>query len=161
MEIHAYLIHCIILILQDVQMHIKEWETDLPSYNLEDFFLYDSSSPDFWFQAITEVGGVLQFYDSDKRFPAWGFGARPIDGPVSHCFNLNGSTSYCEVTSHEYHFFRYLFTIGFLNFVLFLLRSFMMGFYYLRLKESRGLWWLIQMPFSMYHLPDQLYLDQW
>nr|GMD03673.1 protein BONZAI 1-like [Ipomoea batatas] len=40
---------------------------------------------------------VLQFYDSDKRFPAWGFGARPIDGPVSHCFNLNGSTSYCEV----------------------------------------------------------------
>lgn len=49
------------------------------------------------FQAILEVGEVLQFYDSDKRFPAWGFGARPIDGPVSHCFNLNGSSSYCEV----------------------------------------------------------------
>lgn len=44
-----------------------------------------------------EVGDVLQFYDSDKRFPAWGFGARPIDGPVSHCFNLNGSTSHSEV----------------------------------------------------------------
>lgn len=40
---------------------------------------------------------MLQFYDSDKRFPAWGFGARPIDGPVSHCFNLNGSSHYCEV----------------------------------------------------------------
>jgi hypothetical protein len=40
---------------------------------------------------------VLQFYDSDKRFPAWGFGARPIDGPVSHCFNLNGSNNHCEV----------------------------------------------------------------
>lgn len=48
-------------------------------------------------QAIVELGEVLQFYDSDKRFPAWGFGARPIDGPVSHCFNLNGSSSYCEV----------------------------------------------------------------
>uniref|UniRef100_A0A2P2M5T9 Protein BONZAI 1-like n=1 Tax=Rhizophora mucronata TaxID=61149 RepID=A0A2P2M5T9_RHIMU len=48
-------------------------------------------------QAIVEVGEVLQFYDSDKRFNAWGFGARPIDGPVSHCFNLNGSTTHCEV----------------------------------------------------------------
>lgn len=50
----------------------------------------------YW-QAILEVGEVLQFYDSDKRFPAWGFGARPIDGPVSHCFNLNGSTYQSEV----------------------------------------------------------------
>ncbi|KAL4361769.1 hypothetical protein GQ457_04G014740 [Hibiscus cannabinus] len=48
-------------------------------------------------KAIYAVGEVLQFYDSDKRFPAWGFGARPIDGPVSHCFNLNGSSNYCEV----------------------------------------------------------------
>ncbi|XP_010546102.1 PREDICTED: protein BONZAI 2-like [Tarenaya hassleriana] len=48
-------------------------------------------------RAIVEVGEVLQFYDSDKRFPSWGFGARPIDGPVSHCFNLNGSGTYCEV----------------------------------------------------------------
>ncbi|CAI0548005.1 unnamed protein product [Linum tenue] len=47
--------------------------------------------------AILEVGEVLQFYDSDKRFPAWGFGARPIDGPVSHCFNLNGSNYNHEV----------------------------------------------------------------
>ena len=39
----------------------------------------------------------MQFYDYDKKFPAWGFGARPIDGPVSHCFNLNGSSTYCEV----------------------------------------------------------------
>ncbi|CAD5335575.1 unnamed protein product [Arabidopsis thaliana] len=48
-------------------------------------------------RAIMDVGEVLQFYDSDKRFPAWGFGARPIDAPVSHCFNLNGSSSYSEV----------------------------------------------------------------
>ncbi|KAE8717449.1 Protein BONZAI 3 [Hibiscus syriacus] len=48
-------------------------------------------------KAIYEVGEVLQFYDTDKCFPAWGFGARPIDGPVSHCFNLNGSRNNCMV----------------------------------------------------------------
>ncbi|TYH24229.1 hypothetical protein ES288_A03G075100v1 [Gossypium darwinii] len=48
-------------------------------------------------KAIYGVGEVLQFYDADRRYPAWGFGARPIDGPVSHCFNLNGSSNYCEV----------------------------------------------------------------
>ncbi|KAL4296469.1 hypothetical protein GQ457_12G006610 [Hibiscus cannabinus] len=48
-------------------------------------------------KAIYEVGEVLQFYDTDKCFPAWGFGARPIDGPVSHCFNLNGSSNNCMV----------------------------------------------------------------
>ncbi|KAF5189378.1 Bonzai-like protein [Thalictrum thalictroides] len=47
-------------------------------------------------QAIYEVGEVIQFYDSDKQFPAWGFGGR-TDGVVSHCFNLNGSPSESEV----------------------------------------------------------------
>ncbi|RVW84693.1 Protein BONZAI 3 [Vitis vinifera] len=57
--------------------------------------------PSGWFnayqQAIMEVGEVIQFYDSDRRFPAWGFGGRTIDGTVSHCFNLNGSASGVEV----------------------------------------------------------------
>jgi len=44
-----------------------------------------------------EVGEVIQFYDSDKRFPAWGFGGKTSDGSLSHCFNLNGSASGCEV----------------------------------------------------------------
>ncbi|KAL1562865.1 Protein BONZAI 1 [Salvia divinorum] len=56
-----------------------------------------SGRPNAYQRAILEVGGVVQFYDYDKKFPAWGFGARPIDGPVSHCFNLNGSSTYCEV----------------------------------------------------------------
>ncbi|KAK9748234.1 hypothetical protein RND81_02G044900 [Saponaria officinalis] len=60
-------------------------------------YIDPSGRPNAYQKAIIEVGEVLQFYDSDKRFPAWGFGARPIDGPVSHCFNLNGSTNYCEV----------------------------------------------------------------
>ncbi|GAB2213458.1 hypothetical protein Drorol1_Dr00021503 [Drosera rotundifolia] len=60
-------------------------------------YIDPSGRPNAYQKAILDVGGVLQFYDSDKRFPAWGFGARPIDGPVSHCFNLNGSSNYCEV----------------------------------------------------------------
>ncbi|KAJ7957170.1 Protein BONZAI like [Quillaja saponaria] len=60
-------------------------------------YMDPSGRPNAYQRAILEVGEVLQFYDSDKRFPAWGFGARPIDGPVSHCFNLNGSSNYCEV----------------------------------------------------------------
>ncbi|PIN06451.1 Copine [Handroanthus impetiginosus] len=60
-------------------------------------YIDPSGRPNAYQRAILEVGGVLQFYDYDKKFPAWGFGARPIDGPVSHCFNLNGSSNYCEV----------------------------------------------------------------
>ncbi|KAL4582912.1 hypothetical protein LXL04_007473 [Taraxacum kok-saghyz] len=48
-------------------------------------------------QAIMDVGEVIQVYDSDKMFPAWGFGGRMYTGPVSHCFNLNGSTGSFEV----------------------------------------------------------------
>lgn len=49
-------------------------------------------------QAIVEVGEVIQFYDSDRRFPAWGFGGRTADGHVSHAFNLNGASYGDEVT---------------------------------------------------------------
>ncbi|XP_031283984.1 protein BONZAI 1-like isoform X2 [Pistacia vera] len=48
-----------------------------------------------------EVGEVIQFYDSDRRFPAWGFGGRTVDGTISHCFNLNGSASDFEVEGVE------------------------------------------------------------
>ncbi|CAI9087958.1 OLC1v1022174C2 [Oldenlandia corymbosa var. corymbosa] len=52
-------------------------------------------------QAIVEVGEVLQFYDSDRRFPAWGFGGKMYGGSVSHCFNLTGSSTEFEVTGVE------------------------------------------------------------
>ncbi|GAV86548.1 C2 domain-containing protein/Copine domain-containing protein, partial [Cephalotus follicularis] len=48
-------------------------------------------------QAIMEVGEVIQFYDADRRFPAWGFGGRTYDNTVSHCFNLNGNPNAYEV----------------------------------------------------------------
>ncbi|KAF0979633.1 hypothetical protein FDP41_001301 [Naegleria fowleri] len=40
--------------------------------------------------AIRSVGDVLSNYDSDKLFPAYGFGAKLPNGQVSHCFALNG-----------------------------------------------------------------------
>ncbi|XP_035538598.1 protein BONZAI 3-like isoform X1 [Juglans regia] len=52
-------------------------------------------------KAIIDVGEVIQFYDSDKRFPAWGFGGRTSDGTISHCFNLNGNAGGFEVEGVE------------------------------------------------------------
>ncbi|KAL6634458.1 hypothetical protein ACP70R_027129 [Stipagrostis hirtigluma subsp. patula] len=60
-------------------------------------YIDPSGRPNVYQKAILEIGDVLQYYNPARRFPAWGFGARPIDGPVSHCFNLNGSTYQPEV----------------------------------------------------------------
>ncbi|KAF6031303.1 CPNE9 [Bugula neritina] len=57
------------------------------------------SYPNQYETAIRSVGEIIQDYDSDKLFPALGFGARlPPDGRVSHEFFLNGHTDnpYCE-----------------------------------------------------------------
>ena len=56
-----------------------------------------------------EVGEVIQFYDSDKRFPAWGFGGKIPGGTISHCFNLNGSPGGSEVRNSSFLFFFFLF----------------------------------------------------
>ncbi|KAM3741541.1 hypothetical protein ACB098_07G003100 [Castanea mollissima] len=52
-------------------------------------------------KAILKVGEVIQFYDSDRCFPALGFGGRTCDGTTSHCFNLNGSASAFKVEGVE------------------------------------------------------------
>ncbi|XP_034623693.1 copine-5 [Trachemys scripta elegans] len=49
--------------------------------------------------ALKAVGEIIQDYDSDKMFPALGFGAKiPPDGHVSHEFPLNGNADnpYCS-----------------------------------------------------------------
>jgi hypothetical protein len=33
---------------------------------------------------------VLEFYDTDRQFPMYGFGGRAPTGAVSHCFPLTG-----------------------------------------------------------------------
>lgn len=39
--------------------------------------------------ALKAVGEIIQDYDSDKHFPAYGFGAKlPPDGKISHAFPL-------------------------------------------------------------------------
>jgi len=55
--------------------------------------------PNQYQRALTAVGEIIQDYDSDKLFPALGFGARlPPDGHVSHEFFLNGHATnpYCQ-----------------------------------------------------------------
>jgi hypothetical protein len=49
-----------------------------------------TGNPNQYVTAIRSVGDIIQDYDSDKMFPALGFGARiPPDGRVSHEFFLN------------------------------------------------------------------------
>jgi len=48
--------------------------------------------PNDYIRALTAVGKVCQDYDTDKWFPALGFGAQvPPDYKVSHQFSLNGT----------------------------------------------------------------------
>ncbi|KAK5871902.1 hypothetical protein PBY51_012642 [Eleginops maclovinus] len=43
--------------------------------------------------ALKAVGEIIQDYDSDKLFPAYGFGAKlPPDGKISHAFPMNSNT---------------------------------------------------------------------
>ena len=43
--------------------------------------------------ATRAIGDILSYYDADKMFPAYGFGAMMPTGQVSHCFALNGNPS--------------------------------------------------------------------
>lgn len=55
--------------------------------------------PNPYANALRAVGNIIQDYDTDKLFPALGFGARlPPDGVVSHEFALNGNPNnpYCQ-----------------------------------------------------------------
>ena len=44
------------------------------------------------------IGNVIEFYDSDRMFPVYGFGAvQPNSPQVNHCFAVNGNESNPEV----------------------------------------------------------------
>jgi len=53
------------------------------------------AAPNQYQSAILAIGGILMNYDSDKRIPAFGFGAKTNFGGVmtgvSHCFSLSGN----------------------------------------------------------------------
>ena len=44
-----------------------------------------------YLNAIKSVGSILQYYDSDKQIPVFGYGARINNFETSHCFALNGN----------------------------------------------------------------------
>eukprot|EP00804_Cyclotella_cryptica_P020314 CCRYP_014051-RA/>CCRYP_014051-RA protein AED:0.20 eAED:0.20 QI:170/1/1/1/0.44/0.4/10/3670/670 len=48
---------------------------------------HDGRSLNGYEKAIIAVGGILSKYDTDQRFPVWGFGAK-YDGVVRHCFQV-------------------------------------------------------------------------
>lgn len=42
-------------------------------------------------RAILGVGQVLEYYDTSKTFPCYGFGGKDRNGVANHCFALNGN----------------------------------------------------------------------
>ncbi|KAL7488335.1 hypothetical protein ACHAW6_013919 [Cyclotella cf. meneghiniana] len=48
---------------------------------------HDGRSLNGYEKAIIGVGGILSKYDTDQKFPVWGFGAK-YDGVVRHCFQV-------------------------------------------------------------------------
>lgn len=59
----------------------------------------DPYQPNLYARALRAVGEIIQDYDSDKLFPALGFGAKvPPHGQVSHEIFLNGhpTNPYCQ-----------------------------------------------------------------
>ncbi|XP_005994463.1 copine-6 [Latimeria chalumnae] len=58
--------------------------------NSQSLHYIDASQPNEYLKALSAVGEICQDYDSDKRFPAFGFGARiPPNYEVSHDFPIN------------------------------------------------------------------------
>lgn len=48
--------------------------------------------------AIMNTGSILEQYDTDKKYPVYGFGGRLLESmKVSHCFALNGDIFQPEV----------------------------------------------------------------
>jgi len=52
---------------------------------------FNLKEPNFYERAIQSCGQILSYYDYDKIFPVYGFGAYfpGCNNAVSHCFNLN------------------------------------------------------------------------
>ena len=59
---------------------------------------FSQNKPNQYQMAIEAVSRILLDYDSDKRIPSFGFGAKPRypnlnSSKVSHCFPLSGDPS--------------------------------------------------------------------
>ena len=56
-----------------------------------------------YIQALHNVGGIIEPYDSDRTFPCFGFGGIPrmMGSAVSHCFPINGNLQNPEIFGVE------------------------------------------------------------
>lgn len=61
-----------------------------PSQPTSLHFIRNDGNLNSYEQAILAVGNIIQEYDTDRVFPAFGFGAKLPDGQVSHCWPING-----------------------------------------------------------------------
>jgi len=61
----------------------------MPSDPASLHYMSPNGSPTPYEEAIMGVGKVLDFYDNDRKYPAFGFGGQQPHMPVSHCFPLN------------------------------------------------------------------------
>ena len=55
--------------------------------------LHSQSGMNQYIQAISSVGAILEQYDSDRKYPVYGFGGQLFENmtKASHCFALNGN----------------------------------------------------------------------
>lgn len=59
-------------------------------------YMSSQTGPNAYEQAISAVGSILEEYDTDKRFPVYGFGAK-MSGKVNHCLPLTFDETHPEV----------------------------------------------------------------
>jgi hypothetical protein len=62
--------------------------------------LHHTETDNDYMKAIRAVGNILNQYDSDKKYPFYGFGGAPTfmgQESVSHCFPLNGNEENPEI----------------------------------------------------------------
>jgi len=71
----------------------------------------DGTNQNPYEKAISAILGVLQNYDSDKKFPVWGFGAK-YGGVVRHCFQC-GPTAEANGVDGVFAAYHHTFQSGF------------------------------------------------
>ena len=64
---------------------------------------YGVNGPTQYQTVLNSIWEIISNYDSDKRIPAFGFGAKPHfpnfnKGAVDHCFPLNGNPQNPEIS---------------------------------------------------------------
>ena len=70
-----------------------------PNWNTSLHFRHPPNGENQYTQAIRSVGSIIEDYDSDKQFPAFGFGAKiPPRDEISHEFflNIGSNEPFCQ-----------------------------------------------------------------